>query len=91
MAHELTVPAPAFTLPSVIGAAAGGAATIPMALFMLAMHKFLPRWQKETLPPEKIKEVFLVWASGLLAIWVGYLRENSRLLELMRHNNVIFL
>ncbi|GHO85608.1 hypothetical protein [Dictyobacter formicarum] len=54
MAHELTVPAPAFTLPSLIGAAAGATATIPMTLFMLAAHKFLPRWQKDALPPEKI-------------------------------------
>ncbi|GLV58033.1 membrane protein [Dictyobacter sp. S3.2.2.5] len=54
MARELTVPAPKFTIPSLIGAAAGGAATIPMTLFMLAMHKVLPRWQKDALPPEKI-------------------------------------
>lgn len=54
MARELTVPAPTFTLPSLIGAAAGGVATIPMTLFMLAMHKILPHWQKGALPPEKI-------------------------------------
>lgn len=54
MAHELKVPAPTFTLPSLIGAAAGGVATIPMTLFMLAMHRILPRQQKDALPPEKI-------------------------------------
>lgn len=43
-----------FTVPSIIGAAAGGVATIPMSLFMLAAHKFLPTWQRDALPPEKI-------------------------------------
>lgn len=42
------------TLPPLIGAVAGGIATIPMTLFMLTAHKALPSWQKNALPPEKI-------------------------------------
>ena len=36
------------------GALAGLIATIPMTLFMLLMHRLLPRWQKYALPPERI-------------------------------------
>ncbi|GCE18648.1 DUF1440 domain-containing protein [Dictyobacter kobayashii] len=54
MIDELKIPAPNFTLPSLIGAVAGGIATIPMTFFMLAAHKALPTWQKDALPPEKI-------------------------------------
>ncbi|GER87739.1 membrane protein [Dictyobacter vulcani] len=55
MAHEQrALPALPFTFPSIVGAAAGGIATIPMSLFMLAAHKFLPDWQKDALPPEKV-------------------------------------
>ncbi|GCE26379.1 membrane protein [Dictyobacter alpinus] len=55
MAHEQgPLPVPSFTFPSIIGAVAGGIATIPMTIFMLAAHRFLPAWQKDALPPEKI-------------------------------------
>lgn len=36
------------------GALAGIIATIPMTLFMLLMHKLLPKWQQYALPPERI-------------------------------------
>jgi len=36
------------------GALAGLIATIPMTLFMLLMHRLLPKWQKYALPPERI-------------------------------------
>lgn len=36
------------------GAIAGTAGTVPMTLFMLAMHRLLPRWQRYALPPEEI-------------------------------------
>ena len=36
------------------GTVAGTIATLPMTLFMLAMHQLLPRWQRYALPPEEI-------------------------------------
>ncbi|GCF10726.1 DUF1440 domain-containing protein [Dictyobacter arantiisoli] len=54
MAQSNSGPALSFTISSLIGAAAGGFATIPMTIFMLSAHKFLPNWQKDALPPEKI-------------------------------------
>jgi putative membrane protein len=33
---------------------AGTVGTIPMTLFMLVMHRLLPRWQQYALPPEEI-------------------------------------
>jgi uncharacterized membrane protein YagU involved in acid resistance len=36
------------------GALAGVIATLPMTLFMLLMHRLLPRWQQYALPPERI-------------------------------------
>jgi putative membrane protein len=41
-------------IPSIIGAVAGGIATVPMTLFMLMAHRVLPAWQQDALPPEKI-------------------------------------
>lgn len=38
------------------GAIAGAIATIPMTLFMLAMQRLLPNWQKYALPPERITD-----------------------------------
>jgi uncharacterized membrane protein YagU involved in acid resistance len=38
------------------GALAGFVATLPMTLFMLAMHQLLPKWQQYALPPEKITD-----------------------------------
>ncbi len=38
------------------GMAAGSLATVPMTIFMLAMQRVLPRWQRYSLPPEKITE-----------------------------------
>ncbi|MBA2286341.1 MAG: DUF1440 domain-containing protein [Ktedonobacteraceae bacterium] len=38
------------------GAAAGCLATVPMTIFMLAMQRVLPHWQRYALPPEKITE-----------------------------------
>ena len=39
-----------------LGAIAGFLGTIPMTIFMLAMHRFLPKWQRYALPPQKITE-----------------------------------
>src|SRR5581483_3021185 len=36
------------------GAIGGTIGTVPMTLFMLAMHRLLPRWQRYALPPEEI-------------------------------------
>jgi putative membrane protein len=36
------------------GAIAGAIGTVPMTLFMLAMHRLLPNWQRYALPPEEI-------------------------------------
>ena len=36
------------------GALAGVIATVPMTLFMLLMHRLLPKWQQYALPPERI-------------------------------------
>ncbi len=33
---------------------AGTMATVPMTLFLLAIHRFLPRWQRYALPPEEV-------------------------------------
>jgi putative membrane protein len=43
-----------YILSIVKGALAGGVATIPMTAAMLALHRFLPRWQRHSLPPTKI-------------------------------------
>lgn len=37
-------------------AAPGLAATVPMTLFMLAMHRVLPKWERYALPPQEIVE-----------------------------------
>ncbi len=42
------------SLSLVQGAVVGFVATIPMTLFMLLMHRLLPKWQKYALPPEAI-------------------------------------
>jgi putative membrane protein len=39
---------------SLRGTVAGTIGTVPMTLFMLAMHRLLPRWQRYALPPEEI-------------------------------------
>ncbi len=39
---------------SVRGVIAGAIGTVPMTLFMLAMHRLLPQWQRYALPPEEI-------------------------------------
>ena len=36
------------------GALAGVIATVPMTLFMLLLHRLLPKWQQYALPPERI-------------------------------------
>ena len=43
-------------LPLLRGATAGFIGTIPMTIFMLAMHRFLPKWQRYALPPEEITD-----------------------------------
>lgn len=41
------------------GAVSGFAATGPMTVLMLAVHRLLPRWQQEALPPEEITDWML--------------------------------
>jgi putative membrane protein len=42
--------------PLLLGATAGFLGTIPMTIFMLAMHRFLPKWQQYALPPQEITD-----------------------------------
>jgi len=57
MAQQISSQAtPTKSLTLVQGAVAGFVATIPMTLFMLLMHRFLPNWQKYALPPEAITD-----------------------------------
>lgn len=42
--------------PLLLGATAGLIGTIPMTIFMLAMHRFLPKWQQYALPPQEITD-----------------------------------
>ncbi len=39
---------------SFAGMIAGCVATVPMTLFLLGAHRFLPRWQRYALPPEEV-------------------------------------
>lgn len=56
-----------YLYPALRGAAAGSAGTIPMTLFMLGAHQFLPRRQRSSLPPRKL--------TMHVAKWIG-LREH---------------
>lgn len=42
--------------PLLLGATAGLLGTIPMTIFMLAMHRLLPKWQQYALPPQEITD-----------------------------------
>lgn len=42
--------------PLFLGATSGLIGTIPMTIFMLTMHRFLPKWQQYALPPEEITD-----------------------------------
>jgi uncharacterized membrane protein YagU involved in acid resistance len=44
----------AYLIPGLKGALAGCLATVPMTLTMLGLHRYLPFWQRHSLPPEKI-------------------------------------
>lgn len=55
MAKDWQLPGTRLNVPLLsTGAIAGLIATMPMTLFMLLMHRLLPRWQKYALPPERI-------------------------------------
>lgn len=43
-----------YLMPSLRGAGAGLVATVPMTLFMLGAHRYLPRRQRSSLPPRKL-------------------------------------
>ncbi len=53
MASQQAKPMPA-SLQLFGGTIAGLVATIPMTIFMLIMHRILPKWQRYALPPEEI-------------------------------------
>ena len=42
--------------PLLQGAFAGFIGTVPMTIFMLVMHRLLPKWQQFALPPEQISD-----------------------------------
>lgn len=46
------------------GGFAGFAATIPMTLFMLAVHRWLQSWQQYAVPPQRITDK-VAWRLGL--------------------------
>ena len=44
----------AYLISGLESALAGCLATVPMTLTMLGLHRYLPFWQRHSLPPEKI-------------------------------------
>jgi hypothetical protein len=40
----------------IAGAVGGFIATVPMTVFMIAVHQFLPDWQQYALPPERLTD-----------------------------------
>ena len=54
MAQNLDIKEVLEALPLRQGALAGLIATVPMTLFMFAVHRLLPGWQKYALPPERV-------------------------------------
>src|SRR5437868_5151532 len=57
MAHNASVKTVQYGNTSLLhGAIAGFVGTLPMTIFMLVMHRVLPKWQQYALPPEEITD-----------------------------------